>query len=190
MLSAMLRMHILAGFYSRTTISLTHEAGAGPRTAKAIADAVLAQLPDTFITAVRGAASLEAFKATNELPKAILASAKTKTTPLYKSLSLRFKGRLAFAAVRTAGLLPLMCKAAGAAAGNVSLPRVPDIGYPKRRSRTQTRRLWRRWACQPSRRWLSSQLMGSSFPMKVHLGMHLLSLILGNACVKHRPAQA
>lgn len=83
--------------------------GAGPRTAKAIADAVLAQLPDTFITTVRGAASLDAFKAASELPKAVLASAKTKATPLYKSLSLRFKGRLAFAAVRAAGRLSQLC---------------------------------------------------------------------------------
>ena len=83
--------------------------GAGPRTAKAIADAVLAQLPDTFITTVRGAAKLDAFKAASELPKVVLASAKSRATPLYKSLSLRFKGRMAFAAVRADWLLPRNC---------------------------------------------------------------------------------
>ena len=72
---------------------------AGPRSAKAIADAVLAQLPDTFIATIRSAADFEAFEAGSALPKGVLASTRAKATPLYKSLSLRFKGRLAFATV-------------------------------------------------------------------------------------------
>ena len=75
---------------------------AGPRSAKAMADAVLAQLPDTFITALKSTADLEAFKGGSGLPKVVLASAKPRATPLYKSLSLRFRGRLAFATVRAA----------------------------------------------------------------------------------------
>lgn len=58
---------------------------------------------------MKGAAKLDAFKAAGGLPKVVLASAKSKATPLYKSLSLRFKGRLAFAAVRATGLTPQQC---------------------------------------------------------------------------------
>jgi protein disulfide-isomerase A6 len=71
----------------------------GPRSAKAIADAALAQLPDTFITVLRSQADFDAFVGASHLPKAVLASSKSKPTPLYKSLSLRFKQRMAFAVV-------------------------------------------------------------------------------------------
>ena len=60
---------------------------------------MLAQLPDTFITTIKSAADFEAFEGASALPKVVLASAKAKATPLYRSLSLRFKGRLAFATV-------------------------------------------------------------------------------------------
>ena len=72
---------------------------AGPRSAKAIADAGLALLPDTFITTLRGQSSFDAFVAASELPKVVLASSKSKPTALYKSLSLIFKGQMAFAVV-------------------------------------------------------------------------------------------
>ena len=74
---------------------------AGPRSAKAIADAALALLPDTFITTVKGSAAFQKFKDATAAPKVILASSKTRATPLYKSLSLAFKGRLSFALVST-----------------------------------------------------------------------------------------
>ncbi|BDA46353.1 probable protein disulfide-isomerase DDB_G0275025 [Coccomyxa sp. Obi] len=72
----------------------------GPRSAKAIADAGLALLPDTFITTLRGHSSFDAFVAASALPKVVLASSKSKPTALYKSLSLTFKGRMAFAVVK------------------------------------------------------------------------------------------
>ena len=125
---------------------------AGPRTAKAIADAVLAQLPDTLITTVRGAASFDAFKAASELPKVVLASAKSKATPLYKSLSLRFKGRLAFAAVRAEGQPVQQCPVVHRAAPAYTSTSDARAGWPKRRSKTQTLRSWRHWACQRSQR--------------------------------------
>lgn len=73
---------------------------AGPRSAKAIADAALGLLPDTFVTTIRGQSEFDSFKEAGELPKVVLLSSKARATPLYKSLSLRFKGRLAFALVR------------------------------------------------------------------------------------------
>ncbi len=69
-----------------------------------MADSALALLPDTFITGLKGASALEKFKEASEMPKVILASTKSRATPLYKSLSLSFKGRLAFALV--SALLP------------------------------------------------------------------------------------
>ena len=74
---------------------------AGPRSAKAIADSALALLPDTFITILKGAAAFDKFKGASETPKVILASTKPRATPLYKSLSLAFRGRLAFALVQS-----------------------------------------------------------------------------------------
>ena len=64
-----------------------------------MADSALALLPDTFIASLKGAAAFEEFRDASEAPKVILASAKPRATPLYKSLSLAFKGRLAFALV-------------------------------------------------------------------------------------------
>lgn len=78
----------------------------GPRSAKAIADAGLALLPDTFMTTLRGQSSFDAFVAANKLPKVVLASSKSKPTALYKSLSLTFKGRMAFAVVSSCLAVP------------------------------------------------------------------------------------
>ena len=64
-----------------------------------MADSALALLPDTFIARLKGAAAFKEFRDASEAPKVILASAKPRATPLYKSLSLAFKGRLAFALV-------------------------------------------------------------------------------------------
>lgn len=71
----------------------------GPRSAKAIADAALALLPDTLITGLKGSSAFEKFREGSGMPKVVLASTKSRATPLYKSLSLAFKGRLAFALV-------------------------------------------------------------------------------------------
>ncbi len=64
-----------------------------------MADAALALLPDTFITGLKGASAFDKFKEASKMPKVILASTKSRATPLYKSLSLSFKGRMAFALV-------------------------------------------------------------------------------------------
>ncbi|KAK9818342.1 hypothetical protein WJX72_010973 [[Myrmecia] bisecta] len=72
----------------------------GARNAKAIADAATAQIPSAYITKVKSGADFEAFKGRGDLPKIVLVSSKGRTTALYKSLSCRFKGRLAFAEAR------------------------------------------------------------------------------------------
>ncbi|KAL0020067.1 hypothetical protein WJX79_001481 [Trebouxia sp. C0005] len=71
----------------------------GPRTAKGIADALTAALPSTQISKLKDAPSYSNFTTTSSLPKVVLFTDKPKTSALYKSLSLRFKGRLAFAEV-------------------------------------------------------------------------------------------
>ncbi|KAL0035526.1 hypothetical protein WJX77_010582 [Trebouxia sp. C0004] len=71
----------------------------GPRTAKGIADALTAALPSTYISKLKDAPSYSNFTTTSSLPKVVLFTDKPKTSALYKSLSLRFKGRLAFAEV-------------------------------------------------------------------------------------------
>ena len=71
----------------------------GPRTAKGIADALTSALPSTHISKLKDAASYSNFTTTSALPKVVLFTDKTKTSALYKSLSLRFKGRLTFAEV-------------------------------------------------------------------------------------------
>lgn len=71
----------------------------GPRTAKGIADALTAALPSTHISKLKDAPSYSNFTTTSTLPKVVLFTDKPKTSALYKSLSLRFKGRLAFAEV-------------------------------------------------------------------------------------------
>lgn len=84
--------------YEEQEVSPLHMS-AGPRSTKAMADAALALLPDTYITSLKGTAAFEKFKDAGEAPKVILASTKARATPLYKSLSLSFKGRLSFALV-------------------------------------------------------------------------------------------
>jgi len=71
----------------------------GPRTAKGIADALTAALPSTHISKLKDAPSYSNFTTTSSVPKVVLFTDKPKTSALYKSLSLRFKGRLAFAEV-------------------------------------------------------------------------------------------
>lgn len=81
---------------------LTHKHGTGPRTAKAIADALTAALPASQINKIKDAASFSNFTtAGSSLPKVVLYTDKARTSALYKSLSLRFKGRLAFAEVNS-----------------------------------------------------------------------------------------
>jgi hypothetical protein len=65
-----------------------------------MADAALGQLASAPVAAVAGSDELAAFRAGSGLPKVLLARAKATPTPLYRSLALRFKGRLAFATVR------------------------------------------------------------------------------------------
>ena len=64
---------------------LTRAVHTGPRSAKAMADSALALLPDTFITGLKGASALEKFKEASEMPKVILASTKSRATPLYRA---------------------------------------------------------------------------------------------------------
>lgn len=72
----------------------------GPRTAKAIADALTAALPASQISKVKDAQSFTNFTNTaSSLPKVVLFTDKPRTSALYKSLSLRFMDRLAFAEV-------------------------------------------------------------------------------------------
>lgn len=79
---------------------MTHHHGAGPRTAKAIADALTAALPASQISKVKDAQSFTNFTNTaSSLPKVVLFTDKPRTSALYKSLSLRFMDRLAFAEV-------------------------------------------------------------------------------------------
>ncbi len=72
---------------------------AGARTAKGIADALTAALPSTYISKVRDTSCYSNFTTASTVPKVVLFTDKSKTSALYKSLSLRFKGRLAFAEV-------------------------------------------------------------------------------------------
>lgn len=76
----------------------------GPRTAKPIVDAALAQLSDSNIAKVSDAAAFTEYEAAAgkaALPQVVLFTNKPKTTALYKSLSLRYKGRAAFAEVQS-----------------------------------------------------------------------------------------
>ena len=73
----------------------------GPRTAKGIADALTAALPSTHISKLKDAPSYSNFTTTSSLPTVVLFTDKPKTSALYKSLSLRFKGRLTFAEVNS-----------------------------------------------------------------------------------------
>lgn len=78
---------------------LTHQCGAGPRTAKGIADALTSALPASHISKLKDAKSFSNFTTATSLPKVVLFTDKPRTSALYKSLSLRFKDRLAFAEV-------------------------------------------------------------------------------------------
>lgn len=73
----------------------------GPRTAKGIADALTSALPASQISKLKDASSYTNFTTTSTLPKVVLFTDKSRTSALYKSLSLRFKGRLAFAEVNS-----------------------------------------------------------------------------------------
>ena len=72
---------------------------AGARSAKGIVDALTYALPASHITKLKDAGSYTNFTASSALPTVVLFTDKPKTSALYKSLSLRFKGRLAFAEV-------------------------------------------------------------------------------------------
>ena len=71
----------------------------GPRTAKGIADALTSALPASQINKIKDTLSYSNFTTASTLPKVVLFTDKPKTSALYKSLSLQFKGRLAFAEV-------------------------------------------------------------------------------------------
>mmetsp|Transcript_16906 Transcript_16906/g.40291 ORF Transcript_16906/g.40291 Transcript_16906/m.40291 type:complete len:303 (+) Transcript_16906:272-1180(+) len=74
----------------------------GPRTAGSIAKAIKAALP-THLETISSAADWEAFKETlsQGTPLVVLATTSKSTTPLYKALALRFRGRLRFAEVHS-----------------------------------------------------------------------------------------
>lgn len=73
---------------------------AGPRSAKSIADAGTALLTEAFVNRPKTAEDFEKFKATADTAKVVLFTDKPRSTTLFKSLSMRFRGRLAFAEVR------------------------------------------------------------------------------------------
>ena len=62
-----------------------------------MADAALALLPDQYIQRLSSAADFESFRGNSTIPAAVLITTKPASSPLFKSLSLRFKGRMAFA---------------------------------------------------------------------------------------------
>ena len=62
-----------------------------------MADAAFALLPDQYIQRLSSAADLKGFRGNSTMPAAVLITTKPATSPLFKSLSLRFKGRMAFA---------------------------------------------------------------------------------------------
>ena len=65
----------------------------GPRTAKAMVEHVLAQLPNFvhFVTAANSSTFLD-----DEYPKALLFTEKEAVAPLFKSMAVQFKGRIRF----------------------------------------------------------------------------------------------
>ena len=65
----------------------------GARTARGVVDFATAQLK-SLVVPVGDKAELASFRANGTLPKALLVSKKAETTPLLKSLSFAFKGRL------------------------------------------------------------------------------------------------
>ncbi|KAK9863506.1 hypothetical protein WJX84_008794 [Apatococcus fuscideae] len=77
----------------------------GPRTAKGIAEAATAQIPSKYIKRIKGKADLDHPTPPQEdtsvpAPLALLFTDKAASSALYRSLSLRFLGRIAFAEAR------------------------------------------------------------------------------------------
>lgn len=71
----------------------------GARTPKAMADAALALLPN-HVSVVTAKSHADFLSKNAELPKALLFTAKSSTTALYKALALDLKGRMALGEVR------------------------------------------------------------------------------------------
>ncbi|GJP76196.1 hypothetical protein CLOP_g6565 [Closterium sp. NIES-67] len=81
----------------------------GARTAKAMSDAAVAALPN-HVT-VLSSSSLPTFLSANALlPKALLFTAKSSTTPLYKALAIDLKARMALGEVRSSKEPALMAQ--------------------------------------------------------------------------------
>ncbi|CAI6010922.1 unnamed protein product [Closterium sp. NIES-65] len=81
----------------------------GARTAKAMSDATVAALPN--LVTVLSSSSLPTFLSANaHLPKALLFTAKSTTTPLYKALAIDLKGRMALGEVRSSKEAGLMAQ--------------------------------------------------------------------------------
>lgn len=81
--------------------------------------AALAALPSTGVTRITSSPQLEDLQGSTRLPVVVLLTDKTETPSLYKSLGLRFKGRLKLAEIRTADLSPEELAAIG---GDQDLP--------------------------------------------------------------------
>lgn len=71
----------------------------GARSAKAMADALIALLPN-LVTVLKQDSYEKFFQKAPELPKAVLFTSKTSTSSLFKALALDLKDRMAFAEVR------------------------------------------------------------------------------------------
>eukprot|EP01023_Acetabularia_acetabulum_P024569 TRINITY_DN2369_c0_g1_i4.p1 TRINITY_DN2369_c0_g1~~TRINITY_DN2369_c0_g1_i4.p1 ORF type:complete len:749 (-),score=166.87 TRINITY_DN2369_c0_g1_i4:288-2534(-) len=72
----------------------------GQRSAKAISDAAKAELNDLFISKISSLPDYEDFANQNqELNRVLLFTEKGESTALYKSISMRYRGRLAFAEI-------------------------------------------------------------------------------------------
>lgn len=83
-------------------VSKTPEDYNGPRSAKGIADAATAGLTDALIKRPLSLTELNEFLSSAAVPTVLLMTEKKKTSTLFKSLSMRFRGRLAFAEIRDA----------------------------------------------------------------------------------------
>ncbi|KAK9853382.1 hypothetical protein WJX84_006756 [Apatococcus fuscideae] len=78
----------------------------GPRNAKSIAEAATDQIPSKYIKRIKGKADLvdptpHTQGAGSAAPLALLFTDKATSTPLYRSLSVRFVGKIAFAEARS-----------------------------------------------------------------------------------------
>lgn len=88
---------------SRTgRLNKTPEDYNGPRSAKSIADAASAGLTDALIQRPSSQSEFNKFRSSGTIPKVVLVTHKKKTSTLFMSLSMRFRGRLAFAEIRNA----------------------------------------------------------------------------------------